>query len=192
MELTYAKQKNVAKARKPVDGAGDTWTWTGLDADSKLIVSWLVSTRDAGSAYTFVSDLADRLANRIQLTSDGLKLYLGAVEDAVAGNIDYSMLVNHRRERDALQPSEVPWLHPPADHRRPGAASRRSITGGTASRSSGGWRPRRSILSRDCDASRTSERCPGCGQHSRDRSRERRSRRRKPEGRLPNFNYEWH
>jgi hypothetical protein len=93
LELTYAKQKNVAKARKPVDGAGDTWTWTGLDADSKLIVSWLVGTRDAGSAYTFVSDLADRLANRIQLTSDGLKLYLGAVEDAFAGNIDYSMLV---------------------------------------------------------------------------------------------------
>jgi len=91
--FTYAKQKNVAKARKAVEGAGDTWTWTGLDADSKLIVSWLVGPRDAGSAYAFVNDLASRLANRIQLTSDGLKLYVDAVEDAFGADVDYAQLV---------------------------------------------------------------------------------------------------
>lgn len=91
--FTYAKQKNVAQAKAAPSGAGDTWTWTAIDADSKLIVSWLVGSRDAGSAFTFVSDLASRLRNRIQLTSDGLKLYLAAVEDAFGADIDYSMLV---------------------------------------------------------------------------------------------------
>ena len=71
--FTYAKQKNVKTAKAAPEGAGDTWTWTAIDADSKLIVSWLVGPRDAGSAYTFVNDLADRLATRVQLTSDGLR-----------------------------------------------------------------------------------------------------------------------
>lgn len=91
--FTYAKNKNVEKAKKAPEGAGDTWTWTGLDADSKLIVSWLVGSRDAGSAFTFTNDLAARLANRVQLTSDGLKLYLAAVEDAFGGAVDYAQLV---------------------------------------------------------------------------------------------------
>ena len=91
--FTYAKQKNVDKAKAAPDGAGDTWTWTGLDADSKLIVSWLVGPRDAGSAYTFTQDLADRLSGRVQLTSDGLKLYIAAVEDAFGADVDYSQLV---------------------------------------------------------------------------------------------------
>ena len=91
--FTYAKAKNVAKAKKAPAGAGDTWTWTGLDADSKLIVSWLVGPRDAGSAFTFASDLKSRLANRVQLTSDGLKLYLDAVEDVFGADIDYAQLV---------------------------------------------------------------------------------------------------
>ncbi len=91
--FTYAKQKNVETAKSAPEGAGDTWTWTGLDADSKLIVSWLVGPRDAGSAYTFVEDLAARLAGRIQLTSDGLRLYLDAVEAAFGADVDYSQLV---------------------------------------------------------------------------------------------------
>ena len=91
--FTYAKQKNVATAKAAPEGAGDTWTWTALDADSKLIVSWLVGPRDAGSAFTFVSDLADRLADRTQLTSDGLNLYLPAVEDAFGAEVDFSQLV---------------------------------------------------------------------------------------------------
>ena len=91
--FTYAKQKNVERAKSAPEGAGDTWTWTGLDADSKLIVSWLIGPRDAGSAYTFVDDLAVRLAGRIQLTSDGLRLYLNAVEAAFGADVDYSQLV---------------------------------------------------------------------------------------------------
>ncbi len=91
--FTYAKAKNVAKAKKAPAGAGDTWTWTGLDADSKLIVSWLVGPRDAGSAFTFTSDLKSRLVNRVQLTSDGLKLYVDAVEDVFGSDVDYAQLV---------------------------------------------------------------------------------------------------
>ena len=91
--FTYAKQKNVAMAKTAPDGSGDTWTWTAIDADSKLVVSWLVGPRDAGSAFTFVSDLADRLATRVQLTSDGLRLYLDAVEDTFGADIDFAQLI---------------------------------------------------------------------------------------------------
>ena len=91
--FTYAKAKNVARAKKAPEGAGDTWTWTGLDADSKLIVSWLVGPRDAGSAFTFAADLKDRLAGRVQLTSDGLRLYLEAVEDTFGADVDFAQLV---------------------------------------------------------------------------------------------------
>ena len=91
--FTYAKAKHVAMATKAPEGAGDTWTWTGLDADSKLIVSWLVGPRDAGSAFTFASDLKARLANRVQLTSDGFRLYVDAVEDVFGADVDYAQLV---------------------------------------------------------------------------------------------------
>ena len=91
--FTYAKAKNVPYAKAAPEGAGDTWTWTALDADSKLMVSWLVGPRDAGSAYTLMMDLADRLATRVQLTSDGFGAYRGAVEDAFGDEIDYSQLI---------------------------------------------------------------------------------------------------
>lgn len=87
----YAKQKNVSQEMP--DGSGDVWTWTALDADSKLIVSWFVGDREAGSAYEFMNDVADRLANRVQLTTDGHKAYLRAVENAFENDIDYAMLV---------------------------------------------------------------------------------------------------
>jgi lambda repressor-like predicted transcriptional regulator len=74
----YAKQKNVPTAKAAPERAGDVWTWTALDRDSKLLVSWLVGGRDAEYASEFIQDVADRLANRVQLTTDGLKLYLGA------------------------------------------------------------------------------------------------------------------
>ena len=80
-------------AKQAPEGAGDTWTWTGLDADSTLIVSWLVGPRDAGSAFTFASDLKARLATRVQLTSDGFRLYVDAVEDVFGGDVDYAPLV---------------------------------------------------------------------------------------------------
>ena len=79
--------------KKPVDGAGDVWTWTALDADSKLIVQWFVGGRDGYSAKLFIDDLATRLANRVQLTSDGLRAYLEAVEGAFGADIDYAQLV---------------------------------------------------------------------------------------------------
>jgi IS1 family transposase len=91
--FTAAKQKNVARMKTPVEGAGDTWTWTALDADSKLIVSWLVGGRDSEYAMAFMDDLRARLANRVQLTSDGHKAYLEAVEGAFGSDVDYAMLV---------------------------------------------------------------------------------------------------
>ncbi|NGO54509.1 DDE-type integrase/transposase/recombinase [Allomesorhizobium camelthorni] len=91
--FTAAKQKNVAAMKNAVDGAGDTWTWTALDSDSKLIISWLVGGRDGEYALAFMDDVKDRLANRVQLTTDGHKAYLNAVEEAFGADIDYAMLV---------------------------------------------------------------------------------------------------
>ncbi len=90
--FTYAKQKNVAAAKAATDGAGDTWTWTAIDADSKLVLSWFVGGRDAYCAKMFINDLASRLSNRVQLTSDGLRAYLEAVEGAFGADVDYAQL----------------------------------------------------------------------------------------------------
>lgn len=89
----YAKQKNVAKAKAAPEEAGDVWTWTALDADSKIILSYLVGGRDAGYAIEFMDDVRSRLANRVQLTTDGHKAYLDAVEGAFGGDVDYAQLV---------------------------------------------------------------------------------------------------
>lgn len=91
----YAKQKNVASAKAAPAGAGDIWTWVGLDADTKLVASWYVGARDSEAAMEFMDDLAPRLAHRVQLTSDGHKPYLEAVEGAFGGDIDYAMLIKH-------------------------------------------------------------------------------------------------
>jgi IS1 family transposase len=90
----YAKQKNVTPviaAKNPF--AADVWTWAAIDPDSKLIPCWIIGPRDGISARIFVNDLADRLADRIQLTSDGLNAYLAAVAKAFRGDVDYAMLV---------------------------------------------------------------------------------------------------
>ncbi len=89
----YAKEKNVPEEKKGRFGYGDVWTWMALCADCKLVPSWLVAKRDAGSAFHFISDLAGRLANRVQLTTDGFRVYLEAVEGAFGSEIDYAMLV---------------------------------------------------------------------------------------------------
>ena len=89
----YAKQKNVATAKRAPEGVGDIWTWVGLDADTKLVASFYVGGRDGEAAMIFMDDLARRLANRVQLTSDGHKAYLEAVEGAFGADIDYAMLV---------------------------------------------------------------------------------------------------
>jgi IS1 family transposase len=88
-----AKDKNVPVNRRDEFGIGSAWTWVAIDADSKLICSWLVGKRDPGCATEFIQDLAGRLANRVQLTTDGLKMYLTAVADGFGEDIDYAMLV---------------------------------------------------------------------------------------------------
>lgn len=89
----YAKEKNVPERMKGQPGVGDVWTWTAMDADSKLMISWLVGERDAGYAAEFINDLATRLATRVQLTTDGLKVYLEAVEGAFGADVDFAQLV---------------------------------------------------------------------------------------------------
>ncbi len=91
--FTYAKQKNVAAAKAAPSGSGDTWTWTAIEADTKLIVSYFVGGRDGECAMWFMDDLRARLANRVQLTSDGHKAYLEAVEGAFGADVDYAQLV---------------------------------------------------------------------------------------------------
>lgn len=88
-----AKAKNVPATKKDV--WGDVWTWTAIDPDTKLIVSFLVGARDAGYANFFMNDVADRIVNRVQLTTDGNRLYLNAVADAFGSNVDYAMLEKH-------------------------------------------------------------------------------------------------
>ena len=90
----YAKSKNVAAAKAAPEGAGNVWTFTALDANSKMIVSWLVGARDGDTAYNFMCDLKDRLANKVQLTTDGFNGYRDAVGGSFGSEaVDYAMLV---------------------------------------------------------------------------------------------------
>lgn len=91
----YAKKKTIQKDQTILDryaDAGDVWTWTAIDADSKLCVSWLVDDRTADAAYAILSDVRSRLSNRIQLTTDQLSIYLKAVDRAFGVDVDYAML----------------------------------------------------------------------------------------------------
>ncbi len=87
----YAKQKNVSLEQMQ-QGAGDVWTWTAICADTKLIISYTLGDRGAGTATAFMQDVAARIANRVQLTTDGHHVYVDAVEDAFGADIDYAML----------------------------------------------------------------------------------------------------
>ncbi len=89
----YAKDKNVPEEKRSAFGYGDVSTWAAIDADTKLVASFAVGSRSAQTAKSFMDDLAGRLANRVQLTTDGHRAYLQAVEDAFGANIDYAMLV---------------------------------------------------------------------------------------------------
>ena len=93
--FVYAKAKNVPAEFRGQFGYGDVWTWTAIDADTKLVPCWYVGTRGAQAAITFMTDLASRLANRVQLTTDGHHAYLNAVDAAFDRDIDYAMLVKH-------------------------------------------------------------------------------------------------
>ncbi len=89
----FAKDKNAKPEMKIAGTAGSVWTWTALDRHSKLIISYFVGSREAECAYEFIQDAASRLANRVQLTTDGHKAYLNAVEEAFGADIDYAMLI---------------------------------------------------------------------------------------------------
>jgi IS1 family transposase len=91
--FVYAKAKNVPEAHRGELGFGDVWTWTAIDPDTKLVPSWAVGRRDGFTASAFIRDLADRLTTRVQLTTDGHKPYLEAVEGAFGNAIDYTMLI---------------------------------------------------------------------------------------------------
>src|SRR5437867_5152715 len=88
----YAKEKNVPEKKKGHFGYGDVWTWVAINADTKLVPSFMVGNRDGQTAKVFIDDLAERLAHRVQLTTDGLKVYLEAVEGAFGADIDYATL----------------------------------------------------------------------------------------------------
>lgn len=91
--FTYAKQHNLAEAKSAPLAAGDVWTWTALDSQTKLIIAWLVGDRDAPTAYRLFRDLRERTATRLQLTTDGLQAYLEAVPAVFGADVDYARLV---------------------------------------------------------------------------------------------------
>ena len=99
----YGKDKNLPEDKKDVFGYGSVWTWTAIDAETKLMASWMVGTRDAQSAKLFIDDLAGRLSNKVQLTTDGHKPYIEAVADSFGADIDYAMLIklyDEERQRE--------------------------------------------------------------------------------------------
>jgi len=91
----YSKERNVPEEHKGEFGYGDIWTFVAIDADSKLILSWLIGNREPEDAYVFAKDIKERLANRVQLTTDGHKMYYEAVEGAFGADIDYAMIVKY-------------------------------------------------------------------------------------------------
>ena len=97
----YAKDKNLPASMKGMPGVGSLWTWTALDAESKLIVSWRLGARDAANANAFMQDIAERVTNRFQLTTDGNVTYLDAVNDHFGPFVDYAQLIKiYGVERD--------------------------------------------------------------------------------------------
>jgi len=103
----YAKEKNVPDALKGQFGYGDVWTWVAIDAETKLIPCWLVGLRDSCCAIAFVENLAERLANRVQVTTDGLKAYIVAMEAGFAGQVDYAMLIKLYGDPGSVQNPET-------------------------------------------------------------------------------------
>lgn len=91
--FNYCKQAKVAKAKAPAERAGDVWTWTAIDADSKLIVSYLIGNRDGEHALSFIGDLGSRLVDRPQITTDGLPSYVGAIEEIFGDDVDFAQLI---------------------------------------------------------------------------------------------------
>jgi IS1 family transposase len=105
--FVYAKQKNVPESMAGMFGVGDVWTWVAIDPDTKLVPSWGVGRRDGFTAQAFIRDLADRLSTRVQLTTDGHKAYLEAIEGAFGNDVDYAMLIKlYEGDSGKNQPAE--------------------------------------------------------------------------------------
>ena len=104
----YAKDRNINEAISPPRGAGSIWTWTAIDPDSKLFISWLVGTRDVTAAMKFMNDLEARLTNRVQLTTDGFLNYIPAIEATFGDSVDYSQLIkSYDKEKALLQKTTI-------------------------------------------------------------------------------------
>lgn len=104
----YAKDKNLPDEMRGMPGVGSMWTWTALCAETKLILSWRVGARDAANAHAFTQDIAERLATRTQLTTDGNRLYIAAVDNAFAGNVDFAQLVKLFGQSDSPERAYSP------------------------------------------------------------------------------------
>ena len=115
--FTYAKQAHVATAKKAPPEAGDTWTWLAMDADHKLVISWAIGPRDVGTAYGLMVDLAERLVNRVQMTTDGLASYVPAVEDVFGADVDFAQLIKlYGPGKDTDEGTTAARYSPPACH----------------------------------------------------------------------------
>ncbi|MCB1500993.1 MAG: DDE-type integrase/transposase/recombinase [Bauldia sp.] len=136
--FSYTKNRNLPSAKAPPYGSGDVWTWTGIDADTKLIISWYVGDRHHGAAHGFLEDLQSRLANRVQLTTDGHKAYLSAMSD-LNFDADYAMLikifgpapaspVRYSPPQVVGTKTEVIWGDPDPAHINTSFAERQNLT----------------------------------------------------------------
>ncbi|HEY4875162.1 MAG TPA: IS1 family transposase, partial [Puia sp.] len=137
--FVYSKEKNKPEG---MENVGDVWTWTALDADSKLIVSWFVGARDIESASIFMNDVASRLSNRVQLTTDGLHTYLEAVADSFGSQVDFAQLQkiygkegNAKSAEKKYSPAEcigckknVIWGNPDPEHISTSYVERQNLT----------------------------------------------------------------
>jgi IS1 family transposase len=109
----HAKAKNVPEDHRGEFGYGDVWTWTAIDSDTKLVPSWLVGTRDLDDAMAFIGDLGSRLANRVQITTDGHKPYIEAIEAAFGRDVDYAMLIKEYGVEASLDASPTARRYSP-------------------------------------------------------------------------------
>lgn len=126
----YSKQKNVDKLVRPNKDAGDVWTWTAICPDTKLVPTWLVADRDSQAASDFIRDLSSRMANKIQLTSDGYKAYENAVNGSFGANVDFAQVVKHYDGRQRYIGSErrVVAGNPKAEHISTSLVERQNLT----------------------------------------------------------------
>ncbi len=104
----YAKDKNLPDSMKGMPGVGSMWTWTSLCAETKLVPSWRLGARDAANAHAFISDLADRLSGRVQLTTDGNRVYVDAVETYMGGEVDFAQLIKQYGQNEAPERAYSP------------------------------------------------------------------------------------